>query len=49
MALILEDPRYQKAEDAIILQVCGKTKMARQIGALRVRRYKAALQRAAKN
>lgn len=46
---ILEDPRYQKAEDAIILQVCGKTKLARRIGALRVRRYKAAFQRTAKN
>lgn len=46
---ILEDSRYQKAEDAIILQVCGKTKMARRIGTLRVRRYKAAFQRAAKN
>ena len=46
---ILEDPRYQKAEDAIILQVCGETKMARRIGTLRARRYKAALQRAAKN
>lgn len=46
---ILEDPRYPKAEDAIILQVCGKTKVARWIGALRVRRYKAALQRTAKN
>ena len=46
---ILEDPRYQKAEDAIILQVCGKTKTARRIGALRVRRYKAVLQRTAKN
>lgn len=37
---ILEDPRYQKAEDAIILQVCGKTKLARRIGAWRVARYK---------
>ena len=46
---ILEDPRYQKAENAIILQVCGKTRLARRIGALRVRRYKASLQRAAKN
>lgn len=46
---ILEDPRYQKAEDAIILQILGKTKLARRIGALRVRRYKAAFQRLAKN
>ena len=46
---ILEDPRYQKAENAIILQVCGETKIARRIGALRVRRYKALLQRTAKN
>lgn len=46
---ILEDPRYQKAEDAIILQVCGKTKLARRIGTLRVRRYKAAFQRVVKN
>ena len=46
---ILEDPRYQKAEDAIILQDCGETKIARRIGALRVRRYKAVLQRTAKN
>lgn len=46
---ILENPPYQKAEDAIIQQVCGKTKLARRIDALRVRRYKAVLQRTAKN
>lgn len=46
---IMEHPRYPKAENAIILQVCGRTKLARRIGALRVRRYKAAFQRAPKN
>ena len=42
---ILAYPRYPKAEDAIILQVCGRTKLARWIGARRVRRYRAAFQK----
>lgn len=42
---ILEDPRYLKAEAAIILQVCGRTKLTRWIGARRVRRYRAAFQK----
>ena len=37
---ILEDPRYQKAEDAVVQMVLGKTKLARWIGAHRVERYK---------
>ena len=46
---IMSDPRFQKAEDAIILQFCGRTKLVKRIGALRARRYRATFQRSAKD
>ena len=37
---IMEDPRFDKAQDAILMKVLGKTKIARNVGAYRVRQYR---------
>ena len=37
---ILADPRYEAAQDSIIMMVMGKSKIVRAIGACRAKRYK---------